>query len=170
MSEALPGLGSLRPAFEDVDPSGPLSLLARFLKRRANGQVVLSVAVEIACGQGKAEPVVLLVAADALLSEGLPGLGSLRRSFENEDPAGLGLRARFLIGRANGQVVLSVAVEVARGQGKAELVTNLVATEAFLREYFPRRETEFRPSVDKYGTGIGNNPHIFFWCANGQVS
>ena len=104
MSKALPGLGSLRPAFEDVDPPGLLSLLTRFLKRRANGQVVLSVAVEVACGQGK-----------------------------------------------------------------AELVTNLVATEAFLREYFPRRKTEFRPSVDKYGTGIGNYPHIFFWCANGQV-
>src|SRR5829696_2195275 len=119
------GLGEQRPAgeaaagaHEDVDRAGGDGGADR-LTGRPHGQVEDAVAVEVALGHGRAEPVPgLEAAADpaAALEEHVQaGLEPARRAVEDVQGARVGDGADVLPGRADGQVGEPVVVEVHPG-------------------------------------------------------
>src|SRR5215217_2555976 len=119
------GLGEQRPAgeaaagaHEDVDRAGGDGGADR-LTGRPHGQVEDAVAVEVALGHGRAEPVPgLEAAADpaaALEEHFRAGLEPARRAVEDVQGAGVGDGADVLPGRADGQVGEPVVVEVHPG-------------------------------------------------------
>ena len=122
-----------RAAVEDVDRAGIVDA-PDVLAGDADRQIVAPVAIEIARGQGAAEYVVRLGGVEDTGAVLAPELVSGRReaigaAVEDVDRARDAGAAHALVRDADRQIVAAVAVEVARGQGVAEVVEGLAAVE-----------------------------------------
>src|SRR5215218_1433694 len=155
--------GAHRPGVE-----GPADVLGR----GADGQVDEGVVVEVAGPDLGAELVVGLH-GPAHLSEQPPtgGRQAAARASDDADRAGQRLRPDRLPGRAGGQVVEGVAVEVARGQRPAEQV-RLLYRPADLGEQPPagRAEPTRRAVEDAERPGGDRRPGDLARRAGGQVA
>lgn len=97
------------------------------LKRNSDGEVIAAIAIEVPGGQRRCELIVLLGlifhAGDILVQELAPlSLQPARRTEEDVDSAGELDAIHCLIGRADGEIIEPIAVEVAGREGSAELV------------------------------------------------
>src|SRR5262249_51462204 len=117
-------------AGEDVDGAG-VEDAADVLLDDSDGEVVDRVAVEVSRHQGPAEVIVRLeIAEQAALVPELIAVGgqAVLRPIEDQDRAGVGPVEppievpNILVGDADGQVAVAVAVEVSRDQGATEVV------------------------------------------------
>ena len=117
----LPRNQSIASTLENVDAAGSGGLTGA-----SDGQIVDAVSIEVAGDQRLAETVVCFVASHAGLVEATPrhqpGFGSR----ESEDVAGVRSRTERFSRRADSQITIAVAVEIAHRNGPAEFITELV--------------------------------------------
>ena len=112
-----------------------LGLAADVLPRRADGEILDPVAVEVAGGKTRAKVIVgVCIAGNPAIVLGAHLLSQRReavvRAENDEDGAGIDHRAPVLARRADRQVVAAVVVPVTRDERMTELVARLVLRRA----------------------------------------
>jgi hypothetical protein len=143
---------------------------ADVLARGADGQVEDAVVVEVARRQRRP---VLVARLGIGLGEQRPAGEAAAGAHEHVDRAGGDHGADRLPGRPHGQVEDAVAVEVALGHGRAELVTVLQAAPdpaAALEEHVQAGlQPGRRPVEHVQGAGVGGAAHVLQGGADAQV-
>ena len=95
----------------------------------ANGQIVESVAIEVANCQGVAEPIAgfsgVENAGDVLMPDLVVGGQACRRSVNHVHGTGIDNGADILVGHADSQIGEAIVVEVAGRQREAEMIAHL---------------------------------------------
>src|SRR5436190_12089011 len=158
--------GGREPAGAPVEHVDPAWAVDRpdVLPGHAHGQIGAAVPIQVARGQGVAEVVELLGAAEhagaVLAPELVPGRREpLRAAVEDADRAGAPAVGDGLAGNTDGQVGPPVAVEVTRGQGSTKVVARVGgvgdAGAVLTPELVPgRRQTPRAAVEDVYRAGI----------------